>query len=474
MQKEFAAKTTRGGLSPELYQDLQDIPVNREFDYPMSAKAREDLKTKLQGVKSRIHRTERSIEFQQQIIDRIGTFSTFYDRASFVRENLNHHITILRQLETKLEHDLAQDDLILSERLAYDLQMSEIASHRQLFGRLDWPGNPDRPGPAPPKGLQQRSVNVPTPRRWYQPSTSAAAHQQVSEPVPIERRVPALRSPETPSELDQAKLFTPIVKFRKCAHKRLHRLVSPADFASMKLLLKKSCENICGKNSSHICTLNNSLPKKGKPVKMSSLEDSSPMLEEVVEVPAAQVPVVVNLDDSNVSNEEPLVRVDKKPTNSENLPDVITQGDPEWPIQVDGLNVDEILNLSTEPEDNGREIISSSFSQNLPFPDNQSENGTPNRNSDCVSSARSFDYRDFASPRFVTPPDVWGRATPCSCRNNFRLGYCFCPDKMDSTTEWISMGCSPFHSSLFESSINDDHDSNVPDSDEDAHEPNGS
>ena len=467
----LASKTTRGGLSPDLYEALQCIPSVRHFDPPLGPNTRQDLETRLENANVRVHRTQRSLDFQQQIIDRIGTFSTYYDRASFVRENLSQHLAILNQLVTKIKHDLATDDFNISEQLAHELQLSEIAEHRQIFGRLDLPGNPDRPGPAPPRGLRSRSVNVPTPRKWYQPSTSAAATQQVSHEEPPLRRVPALRSPVTPSVLDQARIFTPVVKFKKCAHRRLHRLVSPADMKAMKLLLKKSCENVCGKTADpDTCTLATPPQQKTKPVKMSSLEDSSPLLEEVVEVPAANVPVVIDLADSDSSSDEAPKEPSKKSSvkmNNSSVPgsEVLSPGDPDWPIQVDGLDAENILNLSTEPEDNGQALIPDSpFVSNLEI----TEDGSNNDSNAQPRAPRSPTYPNLESPRFVTPPEIWGRATPCSCPNNFRLGYCFCPDKMDDTTEWISMGCSPFHSSLFESSLDDDNPSDVPDSDEDA------
>lgn len=464
MRKKNASKTTRAGLSPELYEQLQMIPVTRDLDYPMGAEAREQLERKIEAVKAKIHKTDKAIEFQHQILDRVSSLSRYYDRAHYVLENLSMHTTTLQQVLLRLEADLAADDLILSERLAHDLQISEVQSHRVIFGRLDWPGNPDRPGPAPSRGLRERSTNVPTPRKWYQPSTSADARRQVPEPeVPQQRRVLALRSPATPSVLDQAIIFTPVVKFKKCVHRRLHRLVSPSDMKAMKLLLQKSCENVCGKSTDATYTLAPPLGRKPKPVKMASLEDSSPLIEEVIEVPPATLTAPTkNEDNANHEGDDNEARKFSDQVNDE----VIEYGSADWPIQLDGLNVDQILNLSTEPEDNGHHHLSdcdSSYTPETPQYENSSPIG--------VRFARSPNYPCLDSPRFPTPPDVFGRATPCNnCPNYTRLGYCWCPDVLDNTAEWISMGCSPFDSKLFDSSINEDHES-VPDTSDGEVEP---
>ena len=340
----------------------------------MGAEATEQLERKIEAVKAKIHKTDKAIEFQHQILDRVSSLSRYYDRAHYVLENLSMHTTTLQQVLLRLEADLTADDLIISERLAHDLQISEVQSHRVIFGRLDWPGNPDRPGPAPSRGLRERSTNVPTPRKWYQPSTSADARRQVPEPeVPQQRRVLALRSPATPSVLDQAIIFTPVVKFKKCVHRRLHRLVSPSDMKAMKLLLQKSCENVCGKSTDATYTLAPPLGRKPKPVKMASLEDSSPLIEEVIEVPPATLTAPTkNEDNANHEGDDNEPRKFSDQVNDE----VIEYGSADWPIQLDGLNVDQILNLSTEPEDNGHHHLSdcdSSYTPETP----QYENSSP-------------------------------------------------------------------------------------------------
>ena len=106
--------------------------------------------------------------------------------------------------------------------------------------------------------------------------------------------------------------------------------------------------------------------------------------------------------------------------------EVIEYGSADWPIQLDGLNVDQILNLSTEPEDNGHHHLSdcdSSYTPETPQYENSSPIG--------VRFARSPNYPCLDSPRFPTPPDVFGRATPCNnCPNYTRLGYCWCPRRL--------------------------------------------
>ena len=135
-----------------------------------------------------------------------------------------------------------------------------------------------------------------------------------------------------------------------------------------------------------------------------------------------------NNDSTKKDQEIPIITVDSDE-------EVIVEGDKEWPVQLDGLNVEQILDLSTEPENGGHS-------------DSNDEPETEPEDNGWVR-ARS-PYRgptpDLDTPPLKSPPDMWGNPG-CDCANNFRLGYCYCPDPMSPTTTWVSEGCTDFTAS---------------------------
>ena len=434
MRKARTSPTTRAGLSPELYAALQSIRPLPEVPHVLSGPERQDLERHVQQLREQLHEATQAVIYQEQIVDRVSNDPIFYDRSLFVLESLAQTKARVSQGLAAAEHKLMADNEALSVRLAYDLQTREVEDHRAVFGRLDWPGNPNQAGPPPPRGPTLRSVNVPSPRKWWQPSTSLQARAPRRAP----RRAPspptALRSPvpESPSLLDQAVIQTPLVQYRKCQHRRLHRLFSPADMATMKLLLKKSCSNVCRQNDNATLTLVPSQNKKPVPIKFNDDEPS----------PIAHIKPnqrKSKADSKDTSNPTQNSEIGVKVVDLASDDEVVAEGDKEWPVQVDGLDEEHILNLSTEPEDGGN---STDVSQPEMEPDSSLWDSTP-PGWERVRSPYRGPSPNLDTPKLKTPPDVWGNPG-CKCFNNFRLGYCFCPEPMSPTTTLISFGCTDF------------------------------
>ena len=451
MRKANAAKSTRAGLSPELYAALQSIaPVDTTV---LSLTERRALESEVQRLIHALREAQQAVVYQEQLVDRVRNDPIMYSRALFVLEAVSKEKAKISKALSAAEQRISNDNDALSVRLAYDLQTREVEEHRIVFGRLDWPGNPNVGGPAPPRVLRERSANVPSPKKWWQPDTSrpqARAPRRAPSP-PLAPRSPR---PVSPSLLDQALIQTPLVQYRKCHHRRLHRLFSPADLSSMKLLLKKSCSQLCGGSDDKTLTL--APPKRKKPVAMTFGDD-----------PPSPIARVSPNRQSAQSNQNPSNEVSTKKVNAtqnDDLPtitidseeEVVAEGDELWPVQIDGLNVQQILDLSTEPEDGGKSDAEVN-------PETETGNSIPGSTVPGTPASPNWvitrsPYRgptpDLDTPPLKTPPDMWGNPG-CKCPNNIRLGYCFCPEEMSFNTNLVSLGCTDFTDSQMANALAD-------------------
>ena len=240
---------THAGLPRDHYVALQNLPSPSHLDPD-----RHGLQKRLNDAKKKQDRVQRSFDVTSEAIRKFQVNSKTYTDLLLVLDTLSECLTDISKRVTDMEEALASD--AASAALAYRLQQDEVASHHEVFGRLDAQPTPQAQPPTR-RGLRVRSVNVPTPP---QPQLERQPRPQRRPTVAgrlIQTTIPNfVAAAVTPGPLDTAVLNTPDVEptYQRCKHNRLIRLNLSAG-QNAKKMLRESCRRECGRTTDKLHTL---------------------------------------------------------------------------------------------------------------------------------------------------------------------------------------------------------------------------